>query len=189
MSLPTDNSRINDEIRRAAAALRKATQIYCEGYYRRAEDREIPADHPLVRALAALAEADRQTCADAGIRHDPAAFSEHVPMAAARRRASLLPPLPAYMTEGLERFAPMPPAPKDFPRLPTTAPDDGKPLPWPRDVTAPGPDQQPGTVPATMIPATTISAVRFTMLDDPDPQATKRWDNYIRRAQGLPERP
>jgi hypothetical protein len=83
---PNDDGYINQLVRLAAANLRKASDLWSEGHYAHSNARVMPQDHPLARALAALAEVDRDTASHANTVHDPALFIPHLPSEAAQHR-------------------------------------------------------------------------------------------------------
>ncbi len=74
------NRWMNGHIRLAALEIQQATYLYCESLNSNARD--LPADHPLARALAALAEADRETTSE----HEPHRFRPYKPTEEAKHR-------------------------------------------------------------------------------------------------------
>lgn len=76
---PNDNGYINRCARKAAETIRMATYLWCEGHYPHSNARIIPEDHPLVKALEALAQIDKDTARFANLEHDPSLFLPHRP--------------------------------------------------------------------------------------------------------------
>jgi hypothetical protein len=81
-----DDGYINAAVRRAAVILRGATDLWSEGHYAHSNARMMPAEHPLARALACLAETDKETARYANTTHDPALFAPHMPSEEAQHR-------------------------------------------------------------------------------------------------------
>jgi len=84
--LPNDGGHIHKLIREAAQLLQNATYLYCEGHYAHSNARDIPAGHPLCRALAALQDLDKETSRHANTMHWPPLFAPHQPTDAAKNR-------------------------------------------------------------------------------------------------------
>jgi hypothetical protein len=83
---PNDNGYINVNIRDAAKSLRGASELWSEGHYPHSNAKVMPDDHPIAKALAALAEVDKATAWFANTTHDPELFKPHVPSEQAQHR-------------------------------------------------------------------------------------------------------
>ncbi len=69
---PNDSGYINSIVRDVAKGLRSASELWSFGYGYKCE--QMPDSHPIARALAALAEADRETARFANREPDPSLF-------------------------------------------------------------------------------------------------------------------
>jgi hypothetical protein len=126
--------------REAAVLIQRATDLYGWQHNPHSCLRTIPRDHGLVRALAALADADRDLALD----HAPGLFEPRA--------------MPVG-TSGFLEVRPMPPGTHQIPNPCYIPPPRVRLAPsyevhhrYPRDVTFPGPDQQPGTIPSRTYP-------------------------------------
>lgn len=91
---PNDSAYINKLIREAAQLLVNATYIFCEGHYPHSNARDIPANHPLCLALAALAEVDQETARFANELPWSPLFAPHRPTDDAKNRWNKPAPFP-----------------------------------------------------------------------------------------------
>lgn len=85
---PNDGGYMVDKIRKAAELIVRATDLYCEGHYAHSNARDIPQDHPFVRALEQLALFDKENAQYANHDHDPKLFEPHRPTEEAKNRWS-----------------------------------------------------------------------------------------------------
>jgi len=83
---PNDYGYINQHVRKAAAEIKHAMEIWCEGHYAHSNAKSIPWDHPLVKALSALSDVDFDTAGYDNKEHDPSLFARHQPTEAAMHR-------------------------------------------------------------------------------------------------------
>ena len=130
---PNDSGYINELVRRAAGLLTRATELYCQGHYPHSNARDIPAEHGLCRALAALADVDSNTACFANRTPEPALFEPCRPTEADKHRWDQyqgepgLPPSELSLDDLADR---------DWPYVPTDARETAiawpRNLPWPR---------------------------------------------------------
>jgi hypothetical protein len=83
---PNDHGYMVAAVRQAAERLKWASELYCEGHYPHSNAKDMPDDHPIARALKALAEFDKETCHFHNVEHDPILFEPHKPTEEAKHR-------------------------------------------------------------------------------------------------------
>lgn len=83
---PNDYGYMVGHVRRAAEHLVRASDLYSEGHYAHSNAREMPMDHPIAVALAALAKFDQEFSQWNNAEHDPELFKPHQPTEAAKHR-------------------------------------------------------------------------------------------------------
>jgi hypothetical protein len=83
---PNDTGYMVGCVREAAKRLYRATDLYCEGHYAHSNARQIPDDHPIVRAMKCLEEFDKEFAHYANQKHDPDLFRPHQPTEKAMKR-------------------------------------------------------------------------------------------------------
>ena len=76
---PNDLGYINLGLRLCAHQLVSLTRLYSEGHYAHSNAKLIPQDHPLVVALKALEQLDKETAPYANKPHEPTLFEPYKP--------------------------------------------------------------------------------------------------------------